>query len=250
MLLCDCRAVREKASELHPLEETRILEVPWGVDLQAFAPGPPGERRATRFGWDDAFVILSTRNWEPIYGTEVLLKSFRIAYASNKRLRLVLVGSGSLSDSVRDFVSSPDLKGSVHLAGAVAHEELPRYFQQADLYLSCSVVDGTSVSMLEAFASGLPVVVSDLPAAREWVVPGENGWLAPVGQPKEFARAILETAAQDPPRLASIGLANRKAAEARADWDDNFLRILSGYETLAEAGRTIRLGPSGSFSRS
>jgi glycosyltransferase involved in cell wall biosynthesis len=241
MLLCDCRAVREAASEIHPLREDQVVQLPWGVDLKAFTPADPAEIQGPRFGWDDAFVILSTRNWEPIYGTETLLESFRLAFESNKRLRLVLIGSGSLSSLVRDFVSDPELRGAVHLSGAVAHEELPLYFQQADLYLACSFVDGTSVSLLEAFASGLPVVVSDLPSNREWVLPQKNGWLAPPGQPQDFARAILEAAGQDRGRLDSIGHANRKVAEARADWDANFPRILSAYESLAAAGRAIRL---------
>ena len=234
MLLCDCRAVREKASELYPLDDARIVELPWGVDLQAFTPVQPAEHRGPRFGWEDAFVILSTRNWEPIYGMEVLLKSFRLAFESNKRLRLVLVGSGSLSHSVRDFASDPELQGAVHLAGAVAHEELPRYFQQADLYLSCSVVDGTSVSLLEAFASGLPVVVSDLPANREWVLPGENGWLEERDNPMAFATAVLEAAALDPGRRAAFGRANRLVAEARADWHKNSRAVLEAYERLAD----------------
>jgi glycosyltransferase involved in cell wall biosynthesis len=236
MLLCDCRAVREKAFELHPFDEARIVEVPWGVDLQAFTPGPPAEQRGTRFGWEDAFVILSTRNWEPIYGTEILLNAFRLAFESNKRLRLVLVGSGSLSPYVRNFVSDPELRGAVHLAGAVAHEELPRYFRQADLYLGCSFVDGTSVSLLEAFASGLPVVVSDLPANREWVLPGENGWLATPGRPGGFAEAILEAAAFDSAHLSEIARANRKLATVRADWHANFQKVLSAYDALARAG--------------
>jgi glycosyltransferase involved in cell wall biosynthesis len=235
MLLCDCLAVREKALELHPFDEARIVEVPWGVDLQAFMLGPPAEQRETRFGWEDAFVILSTRNWEPIYGTEILLESFRLAFESNKRLRLVLVGSGSLSPYVQDFVSDPKLRGAVHLAGAVAHEELPQYFRQADLYLGCSFVDGTSVSLLEALASGLPVVVSDLPANREWVLPGENGWLATPGRPGGFAEAILEAAAFDPTHLNEIARANRKLATVRADWHANFQKVLSAYDALARA---------------
>lgn len=240
MLLCDSRAVREKASELHAFRNDSVVELPWGVDLKAFTPGSPTEIRGARFGWEDAFVILSTRNWEPIYGTEALLESFRLAHQSNRRLRLVLAGSGSLSSRVRDFASDPQLRGAIHLAGAVAHEELPRYFRQADLYLSCSVVDGTSVSLLEAFASGLPVVVSDLPANREWVRPSENGWLAPVGRMQDFARAILEAASEGRRQLDSIGHANRRVAEARADWDTNFQRVLSAYDSLAEARRTIR----------
>jgi glycosyltransferase involved in cell wall biosynthesis len=234
MLLCDCRAVREKASEIHPLDQARVLELPWGVDLQAFRPGPPAGERGTRFGWgEEAFVVLSTRAWEPLYGTETLLEAFRLAFESNKRLRLVLAGSGSLSPLVRDFASSPALRGSVHLAGAVAHEELPHYFQQADLYLSCSSVDGTSVSLLEALASGLPVIVSDLPSNREWVHPGENGWLEEAGNPAAFAAAVLEAAALDPWRRTAIGRTNRSVTEGRADWHKNSRSLLEAYERLA-----------------
>ncbi len=129
MLLCDCRAVREKASEIHPLDQDRVLELPWGVDLEAFRPGPPAEERGARFGWgEEAFVILSTRAWEPLYGTETLLEAFRLAFESNKRLRLVLAGSGSLSPRVRDFASDPALRRSVHLAGAVAPGRTPALF--------------------------------------------------------------------------------------------------------------------------
>jgi glycosyltransferase involved in cell wall biosynthesis len=236
MLLCDCRTVRERASEIHPFDETRVLEVPWGVDLQAFLPRPPAERQRTRFGWEDAFVILSTRNWEPVYGTETLLEAFRLAFRSNNRLRLVLVGSGSLATRVQDFVSEHRLRDVVHLADAVPHEELPRYFQSADLYLSCSSVDGTSVSLLEALATGLPVVVSDLPSNREWVSPGENGWLATPGRPEKFANAILEAAALDDGALDEFSRANRRLATERADWHANFGKVLSAYDTLARAG--------------
>jgi glycosyltransferase involved in cell wall biosynthesis len=233
MLLCDCRAVREAASEIHPLREDQVVELPWGVDLKAFTPASPAEIEGTRFGWDDAFVILSTRNWEPIYGTEVLLESFRLARRSNKRLRLVLLGNGSLAPAVRAFASDPEVHGAAHLSGAVAQEELARFFRQADLYMSCSIVDGTSVSLLEAFASGLPVVVSDLPANREWVLPGKNGWLGEVSNPGAFATALLEAAALDPARRAAIGRANRRVAEVRADWLKNSSSVLEAYERLA-----------------
>jgi L-malate glycosyltransferase len=232
MLLCDCRTVREAACEIHPLREDQVVELPWGVDLKAFTPALPGEDPGPGFGWDDAFVILSTRNWEPIYGTEVLLESFRLARRSNGRLRLALLGTGSLASAVRAFASDPEVRGAVHLSGAVALEELPRYFQQADLYMSCSITDGTSVSLLEAFASGLPVLVSDLPANREWVVPGKNGWLGEVGNPGAFAKSLLEAAALDPARRAAIGRANRRMAEERADWLKNFPLVLEAYEKL------------------
>lgn len=233
MLLCDCRTVRESASELHPLREDQVVELPWGVDLTAFTPAAPAAGQEPRFGWDDAFVILSTRNWEPIYGTEVLLESFRLARRSNRRLRLVLLGTGSLAPAVRAFASDPEVRGAVHLAGAVAPEELPRYFRRADLYLSCSIVDGTSVSLLEALASELPVVVSNLPANREWVLPGKNGWLGEVGEPGSFAAALLEAAALDTAHRAAIGRANRRVAEERADWLKNSPSLLEAYEKLA-----------------
>ena len=69
-----------------------------------------------------------------------------------------------------------------------------KWFRAADAYVSCAQSDGTSVSLLEAMATGLPAVATDIPSNREWVVDGQNGWLATDASAEEFADPFLRAA--------------------------------------------------------
>ena len=83
------------------------------------------------------------------------------------------------------MVRESGLEDKVHFAGQVDYVDLPKYYRVAHLYLSASIVDGSSVSLLEAMSCGIPALVSDIPGNREWVVPGRNGWLFPTGDDKD-----------------------------------------------------------------
>jgi glycosyltransferase involved in cell wall biosynthesis len=235
-LLCDCDAVRHKARLLVPFGEDRIVQFPWGIDLDRFRPGDGRLGLRTRPGWSEARIVLSTRSWEPIYGIDVLLRAFAAAHRQDPALRLVLLGAGSLGTEVLQLIAESGLEDVVYRPGMLSNDLLPELFRSADIYLSCTHSDGTSISLLEALATGLPVVVTDNPGNREWVVPGENGWLAPAGDAAAFAAALLEAA-----RVvgrggnAAIARANRQVAERRADWDHNVRKLLDAYRTI-EAG--------------
>jgi glycosyltransferase involved in cell wall biosynthesis len=82
---------------------------------------------------------------------------------------------------------------------------------------------------MEALACGLPALVSDIPANKEWVSEGINGWLFPDGDAETLAEKILAVSAQRQ-KLTQIGRAARKSAEERADWKKNFAVLLETYE--------------------
>ena len=110
----------------------------------------------------------------------------------------------------------------VQFAGQVRQDDLPDYYCSADLYVSASHSDGSSVSLMEALASGLPAIVSDIPGNREWITPGEQGWLFPDGDDEALASLILQAYRSAPlPALSS----RRQLAEQRADWPRNFKTI-------------------------
>ncbi len=232
LLFCDCDAVREKARTLAGFAADRIVQFPWGVDLDRFRPD--GERLPWRErpGWQEATLLVSTRSWEPGYGIESLLESFARATARRVDLRLVLVGSGSLREWVERFVAEHGLRDKVLMPGAVDHDLLPPYFRSADVYVAATPADGSSVSLLEALASGLPAVVADNPGNREWVTPGTNGWLARPGDPDAFARRLAEAAALPAPARRAMAAANRALAEARADWSKNKRLLLAAYDRV------------------
>ncbi|MDH5507138.1 MAG: glycosyltransferase family 4 protein [Anaerolineae bacterium] len=228
ILVGDCDAVRHKAVSLGFASE-RIVTFPWGVDLAHFSPGPESGLRR-RAGWEDAFVLLHLRSWEPVYGVDVAARAFVQAAQQRPELRLFLLGGGSLGPQIRRILEQGQVLDRVNFGGQVSQAGLPDYYRAADLYLSASHSDGSSVSLMEALACGLPALVSDIPGNREWVVPQKHGWWFPDNNADALAQAILH-AVDERPRLPQMGAQARKLAEQRADWNTNFEQLLRAYDT-------------------
>lgn len=231
MIACDCLAVRDRIMALAKYPEDRIVVFPWGVDLNQFHSAPSRLALRSKLGWQNKKIVVWTRSLEKIYGVGVFLEAVRRISAVKPDVRFVMLGEGTLRPQVEDFITRHNLKKVIYLAGRVAHDLLPHYFNEADVYASCSYSDGSSVSLLEAMACQLPVVVTDLPANREWVKPGVNGWLTEPGNAKALATALLDALA-DEERRKSMGEANALVIKERADWDKNFPLLLAAYERL------------------
>lgn len=205
-----------------------VVQFPWGVELDRFK-APRLRPSHSRSG---AFTFLCTRSWETEYGIETLLDAFASAHRFDEALRLVLVGSGSQSAYVSEFISTHRLTDRIRTPGNAEAGDMPAWFQSSDGYVSCAVSDGSSVSLLEAMASELPVVVTDNPSNREWVTPGTNGWVANTAD--EFAAAMLDAARSPQPVRDRMGALNREIVVERADWDRNFPQLLAMYDRLAQ----------------
>jgi glycosyltransferase involved in cell wall biosynthesis len=237
--VCDCESVLFRAREYAAIRADRVVLLPWGTDPARFRPADvPSALRRELLGADadGAFLVLCTRSWEPVYGIDTLIAGFGRAFAADARLRLVLAGGGSLAADVERWIREAGIADAVHRPGAIGHDRLPEWFRAADLYASCAHSDGTSVSLLEAMASALPVLVTDISSNREWVAPGENGWLAPSGDAGAVAAALVEAAALDGAARRAMGVRNRRVVEARADWGVNGARLLEAYDALAAGG--------------
>jgi glycosyltransferase involved in cell wall biosynthesis len=232
VFLGDCDAVRRRAVELG-MDEGRTVIFPWGVDLDVFRPGSTLRARA-RLGWEGALVLLSLRSWEPHYGVDTVVEAFLQAAGREPRLRLILAGDGSLRPQLIDRIEASGLADRLWLPGFMPHSELPMLFLSADVYLSGSHWDGSSVSLLEAMACGLPSFVSDIPGNREWIEPGLTGrWFTP-GDVDGLA-TLLREAPREEAVLKGYGRRARLVAEGRADWGRNAPRMLEAY-AMALAG--------------
>ncbi|WP_322807816.1 glycosyltransferase family 4 protein [Thermanaerothrix sp.] len=227
VLVGDCRAVQDMAISFGMPAE-RIVLFPWGVDLRHFSPGEDDGLRERR-GWQDAFVLLSLRSWEPIYGLDVVVRAFAEVAHDLPEVRLFLLGGGSQAPLIQRLLYENDLLDRVYLGGQVGYQRLPSFYRAADLYLSASHSDGSSVSLMEALACGLPAVVSDIPGNREWVVPGVHGWLFPDGDAHALADRIREAYARRD-ALVEMRRQARYLAEERANWEKNFARLLQAYD--------------------
>jgi glycosyltransferase involved in cell wall biosynthesis len=231
----DCNPVRQKAIA-YGMPDECIVTFPWGVDLQHFSPdGDPGAERHAIFpnassSTESApFVLLSTRGWEPVYGVEVIARGFVQTARTHPELQLLMLGGGSQASLLRQIFNQGGVSGQVHFPGQVSQAELPHYYRGANLYVSASHSDGTSISLLEAMACSTPALVSDIPGNREWVQPGVQGWWFPDGDADGLAAGILQ-AIQQRSHLAEMGRAARCLAEEKADWSKNFPQLLKAYE--------------------
>jgi len=149
----------------------------------------------------------------------------------NPDVELLLLNGGSQGRVIREILQRGGALERVSMPGQVSQRDLPRFYRMADLYISPSHVDGSSVSLMEALACGIPCLVSDILANKEWVTENENGWLFPDGNADALAAKILTVIAQRE-KLAEVGRAARRSAERRADWKKNFGTLMEVYQRL------------------
>jgi len=223
-LLGDCDTIRQLAISYGMLPD-RIITFPWGVDIHHFSPDQVDQSNKHP---KEHFTILSTRSWEPIYGVDILAKAFVQIAKRCPELRLIMLGNGSMAVKLRGIFAQGKVEDRVSFPGLIGYTDLPRYYRMADLYISTSHSDGSSISLLEAMACGTPVLVSDIPGNREWVTPGENGWWFKDGDERDLAERIL-LAIEQRKQLAAMGQNARKVAKTRADWTINFPRLFKAY---------------------
>lgn len=204
-----------------------VLNIPWGIDLSQFPfvdrlPGSPID-------------VVSLRSFEDVYDLETLLlavdafRSRRIGF-----LRSVsLAGSGSLENGLRQLSRTSGLEDVVRFLGRLNEENVPELLGRSNVYVSTSLVDGSSLSLIQALASGLTPIVVDSPSNREWVRDGFNGLLFPAGDHLALCKA-LEIAGEARSRLEKNLRDTRREVEVRANWIenvkklDNFLRGFCG----------------------
>lgn len=233
-LIGDCAVVRQ-AAENYGMPAEKIVTFPWGIDLQAFNPHNSDGGLRARLGWRDNFVLLHLRSWEAVYDPLTVARAFVLAARQQPRLRLLMPGSGRLEGRLHAIFARAGLQERVRLPGRLSQTDLPEYYRAADLYLSASLSDGSSVSLMEALASGLPALVSDIPGNREWVQPGGQGWLFPAGKPEVLAERILRAAVAK--ELAGMAAAARRTAEQRADWAHNQQGLFEAYRLAMQGPR-------------
>jgi L-malate glycosyltransferase len=238
----DAKVSRDKAVAFGTDPEKTVV-FPWGIDLKSFHPRSSTSRKSEVVN-HKSFTLFCSRTWESIYGVDVLAKAFVKIAADNPKVNLILLGGGSQGAKIRQILVNGGVLERVHFGGQIGQLDLPRWYHMADLYISPSHVDGSSVSLMEALASGLPCLVSDIPGNREWIEDGVNGWLFSDGDADDLAEKISH-AIKNRRSFKKIGAAARKTAEQKADWQKNFGKLLEVYDRISSLRGANPLAGSG-----
>jgi glycosyltransferase involved in cell wall biosynthesis len=176
--------------------------------------------------------VLSTRNFEGLYNVACTLHAFRLVQDRYPEATLTLVGAGSDESRLRALVSDLRLV-NVRFAGRVPPEEIWRYYADADIYLQTPDIDNMPSSVLEAYASGLPVVSTNAGGVPAILTDNVHGLLVRCGDHRAAADRIIRL-------LEQPELARRLAETARQTceqyrWESVRARWLSVYEGLVAA---------------
>jgi glycosyltransferase involved in cell wall biosynthesis len=164
-----------------------------------------------------------------------LVRSIKYVVRERPDVRFALAGSGPLQSILEDAAAADDVSQYLDFVGQVNdRSEMRRLHRQASVYVQPSYYEGLPASILEAMASGTPIVYTDMPGARKLISPGE-GILTPPGQPRELARAILDILS-DEQRRRRMGQACREKVLANYTWDIVCGRILGCYEEAIAHG--------------
>jgi glycosyltransferase involved in cell wall biosynthesis len=216
-------------------DRAKIQLVYHGIDLDAFA------RRTERRGAAPELVeILSVGRLVEKKGMDDVLRAFWLLRKSGRRFRATIVGAGPMRAMLENMLDELDLRDSVALAGAMTHARLRQYFERADLFVLAPAIaadgdrDGIPNVLVEAAASGVPIVTTNVSGIPELVQHGKTGLLVEPRSPATLAWAMIDT-------IVRPGMAARRAAAAadRAAQHFNVWHNSRRLATLFEAPSSL-----------
>lgn len=232
MITCDAEAIKKTIIEIANYPKEKIVTFPRGIDLKIFRPsGEDRLRVRQKLGWSDKKILIMTRTFRPVYGVEYFLQALPQVIEEIPQVKALLIGTGPLKSYFHRVVNDLKINNEVLFLGQIPNTDLVRYLNAADVYVSSSLSDGTSLSLLEAMACGLPIVVTDVPAILEWVQDDVNGLVVPRKNIRQLAQKISYLLRNED-LAREMGKRNFEIAQERAHWDKNFKQLEQVYAAL------------------
>jgi len=235
-----CQAGLERYVRIGAVPRHKIRYVPNGVDTAHFKPDLEIRFELRReLGLENLFIWLAAGRFDPPKDYPSLIRAFARVVAKEPNTVLLIAGDGPLRSSVEELVRELRLEGNVRFLGI--RRDMPQLMNAADAYVMSSAWEGMANVLLEASATGLPIVATDVGGNGEIVLNGETGFLVPPKDPDKLAQAML--------RLMSLPQDERKhmGERARRYIEDNFAleRIVDRWEQLYHELLSRKLSPNG-----
>ena len=208
----------------------KIICFPWiDVTLHKKSIGKYRNNIRERLGWSDKIIVLSNRYHEPIYDVQTLIAAIPYVIKKNKNVRFLICGSGSLTKQLKVQAKKLGIDKYVKFLGNIPYKNMPMYYDAADIYVSTSLSDGTSASLMEALAMKKPVIVTAIPGNKAWIKNYETGLLIPVKKPNILAEKILELA-NNQSLAKKLMLHGYSLIEKHINWEKNSKLLINAIK--------------------
>jgi phosphatidyl-myo-inositol alpha-mannosyltransferase len=216
-------AARDSSNRFFP---GKYEVIPNAIDVDLFSPKV---EPLPQFA-DNRPKILFLGRFEPRKGLKYLLKA--LPYIKNEipEVLLIVVGAGLLGYAYKEYVAK-EVEANIHFAGLIPNEERPRYYATCDVYCAPSIgFESFGIVLLEAMATGKPIVASDISGYRTILDHGKQGFLAEPRDHEGIARAIVQIL-RNPQLAKKMGEAGRKKA-LQYSWQSITQQVEAYYEKL------------------
>ena len=227
--------LREHYSAQVGIAEARIGLVPNGVDTERFQPDDEARiRMRSQLGiCPVAFIAGTVGRLDPVKDHKTLLHAAELLGSSETNSHIVIVGGGPEHEILKTRIAaSPALRGRVHLAGESAQPE--HWLNAFDVFVLPSLSEGMSNTLLEAMATALPCVVTDVGANPDLVDDGESGYLVPVRDAKAIADRVLRLAVD-----AQLRFRMGQRGRLKVTQEFSMARMLENYTRLYTLGNPL-----------
>ena len=201
-------------------KEDKVLTVPMGIEIKDFDISKRNDEELNTF--------VSMRTVCKNSNIDCIIKAFKIVLEKNPNCRLILTNSGEDESLIKDLIVSEGLEDKVEYRGFVTTPQLVDTLLKSHIYLSIPTSDSTSVTLLEAMAAGSLPIVSDLPANREWIEDGKNGYILNEIKPENLAQIMIKAMNNRELFEESIKV-NREIIRNRAIWSENMGKVNKRY---------------------
>jgi glycosyltransferase involved in cell wall biosynthesis len=219
LLVACSEGLKERA--LRFLPDVSIDVIPNGVDLDRFSPAEKAES-------SDMLRLATVGRLSVTKRVEILIDAVQILHKEGYNIHLTIVGGGKSEQKLRQIVSESNLSDIVEIAGRVEAEKMPQIYCQNDIFISASMQEGMSNAMLEAMASGLPIITTRCEGVEELIK--DNGFIVENAQAEQIAEAVKRLA-EDRETYRYMSIAARQQAE-KFSWNSVAERYLKIYESL------------------
>ena len=221
------------------IAERRVVQIYNGVDQSRFLPRSDGRPALAPAGFlPDSTVLLGTvGRLAEVKDQQSLLRAVALLLERqpelHERVRLVLIGDGPLFGDLQRQTVALGIDDLVWMPGD--RSDIPELLRMMDIFVLPSLAEGISNTVLEAMASGLPVVATRTGGNPELVEDGRNGYLVPVADPAALADTLAKMIA-DPSETRRMGAEGRRFVDETFNWDRTVEQYLSIYDDLLAAG--------------
>jgi len=234
---------KEKLEGTYGLPPAKIHVIPAGVDLNRFRPYDDKQSLRNRLEIPTGhFTLLTVRNLEPRMGLENLILAFKKILEAKTHVFLVVGGEGPLAQDLKSLARETGVEESVKFVGYIPEEELPYYYQMADLFiLPTRELEGFGLVTVEALASGLPVLGTPVGGTKEILAHMGPEFLFSDGTPDSMARLILKSMqgwAINPEIYNEVSRKCRKVAENHFSWDTHITRLENLFQVTVQQSKS------------